>query len=87
MNDLKSEIRRFVVDSFLFGQDPGLADDASFLSEGIVDSTGVLELVAYLEKAHGVHVRDEELTPDNLDSVAALAAYIQRKKLAPPAAS
>lgn len=80
MSDLKSDIRKFVVDTFLFGQDNGLADDASFLGEGIVDSTGVLELVAHIEKAYGVKVQDDELIPDNLDSVEAIASYLKRKQ-------
>jgi acyl carrier protein len=82
MSDTKSEIRKFVVETFLFGQDTGLADDASFLDHGIVDSTGVIELVAHLEKTYGIKVKDEELTPDNLDSIDAIAAYLDRKRAA-----
>jgi acyl carrier protein len=79
MNDIKSEIRRFVVESFLFGEDAGLADDTSFLEKGIVDSTGVLELVAHLEKTYGIKVRDEELIPENLDSIDAIAVFLTKK--------
>lgn len=80
MSDFVNEIRNFVVDNFLFGQDDGFANDASFLEQGIIDSTGVLELVAHIEEAHGIKVGDDELTPDNLDSVTAIATYITRKK-------
>ena len=79
MSALKADIRKFVIETFLFGQDSGLADDASFLGEGIIDSTGVLELVAHIETTHGFKVRDEELIPDNLDSIEAVAAYIESK--------
>ena len=82
MSELKQKIRNFVVENFLFGQADGLADDSSFLEQGIVDSTGVLELVAHLEKHHGIKVRDEELIPDNFDSINAIAAYLERKQSA-----
>jgi acyl carrier protein len=80
MSDLKQDIRKFVVETFLFGQDNGLTEDTSFLSEGIVDSTGVLELVAHLEKTYGIKVKDEELIPDNLDSVGSIASYLTQKQ-------
>ena len=78
--ELKCELRRFVVDTFLFGQDDNIAEDASFLAEGIVDSTGVLELVAHLEQTYRIHVKDDELVPENLDSINAVAAYLMRKR-------
>ena len=56
-----------------------LAEDASFLEEGIVDSTGVLELVMFVEETYNVTVEDEEIVPENFDSVGQLAAYIGRK--------
>lgn len=80
--DIRQELREFVVKSFLFGQDQQLSDDASFLEAGIVDSTGVLELVAHLEGRYGIKVADEELIPDNLDSIEALARFIERKRAA-----
>jgi acyl carrier protein len=83
MTQIKQDIRKFVVDNFLFGQDDGLAEDASFLETGLIDSTGVLELVAHLEKTYGVKVSDDELTPDNLDSINCIAAYVERKRATP----
>lgn len=80
MTDPKKEIRDFVVETFLFGEAAGLTDETSFLREGIIDSTGVLELVAYLESTHGVKIKDEELIPENLDSISAIAAYLAKKK-------
>ena len=87
MHDLKLSIRKFVVDNFLFGQEDGLTDESSFLDKGIIDSTGVLELVAHLEETFGIKVEGEELVPDNLDSINAIAAFLQRKRpiLAPAA--
>lgn len=76
---LKTAIRRFVVDTFLFGSDDGVADNASFLANGIIDSTGVMELVAHLEKTYGIKIQDAELVPENLDSVDAIAAFLSVK--------
>jgi acyl carrier protein len=81
MSDIKQEIRKFVVEIFLFGQEAGLTDDTSFLEQGIVDSTGVLELVAHLEKAYGIKVQDNELIPDNLDSINAIAGFLAKKQV------
>ena len=80
MESLRTDIRAFVVKHFLFGKDDGLADDTSFLEQGIVDSTGVLELVAFIQDQYGVKVEDDELTPDNLDSVGAIAEFVTRKR-------
>lgn len=77
-----TEIRRFISENFLFGQEREFADGDSFLENGIIDSTGVLELVAFLDEKYGIAVSDEELLPQNLDSVANLAAFIARKQAA-----
>jgi acyl carrier protein len=82
MSDLKRDLRHFIVETFLFGQDSGLTDDTSFLEKGIVDSTGVLELVAHLEKTYAIKVKDEELTPDNLDSINSIADFLAKKRAA-----
>ena len=73
------EIRRYIVEQFLFGQDADLTDSSSFLDKGILDSTGVLELVAHLESTYGIKVSDDELLPDNLDSIDLICAFIDRK--------
>ena len=81
MDRLKSELRSYIVENFLFGQaDPGFSDDVSFLEKGLIDSTGVLEIVAHLGQAYGVSVEDDELLPENLDSVNNLASFVARKK-------
>ena len=78
---IKDQLRRFVIDTFLFGQDDGrLSDAASLLEAGIIDSTGVLEVVAMLGERYGIAVDDNELVPDNFDSLDRLAAYVERKR-------
>ena len=73
-------IRKFIIDNFLFGQiRHGFQDDDSFLEGGIIDSTGVLELIAFLEQRYGIKVDDDDLVPENLDSVGRVVAYVQRK--------
>lgn len=77
---IEERIRKYVAESFLFSSNGyGYPDDASFLEEGIVDSTGVLELVMFVEEQFGVTVVDVEIVADNFDSVARLAAYVRRK--------
>lgn len=75
----QEKIRSFIIDNFLFGEDRGLKDDSSFLDGGILDSTGIMHLVAFLEEAYSVTVEDEELVPENLDSINKVTAFIERK--------
>jgi acyl carrier protein len=79
ITNVRQELRQFVVQHFLFGQDQGFDEGASLLENGIVDSTGVLELVAHLEETYDVRVQDDELRPDNLDSIDSIVAYLARK--------
>lgn len=80
--DIKDQIRQYIAQDLLFS-DNGFKydDDASFLEEGIVDSLGVMELVFFIEETFGLTTTDEELTPDNFDSVNKLANFIQRRLL------
>lgn len=73
------QVREFIVANFFYGQERKLEDDDSFLGEGIVDSTGVLQLVAFLEETYGITVEDEDLTPENLDSISSVSTYLCRK--------
>jgi acyl carrier protein len=76
----KQQIRNYVTESLLFSSNGyELDDSASFLDNGIVDSTGVVELVLFVEESFGIEVEDDEIVPDNFDSVNSLSAYIQRK--------
>ena len=72
-------LREFIQENFLFGQEPTFSDADSFIDQGIIDSTGVLELVAYLESQYGFTVADDELVPENLDSIDNLVRFIEVK--------
>jgi acyl carrier protein len=74
------KVRSFVTTNFYVADPGALADDASLLDAGIVDSTGVLEVVQFLESDFGVKVEDDEIVPENVDSIARIAAFVQRKK-------
>jgi acyl carrier protein len=78
--DIGAAIRRFIGENFLFREEiESLPEDASFLEAGIIDSTGVLELVCFLESTFGIEIADDEMLPQNLDSIRAVSAYVQRK--------
>jgi acyl carrier protein len=72
-------VREFIVRNYLFGRENRLGDDDSFLEAGIIDSTGVLELVSFLEETFGIRIENEELIPDNLDSITKIARYVHSK--------
>jgi acyl carrier protein len=74
------EVRQFVIDNFLFGQGGTLTNDESFLESGIIDSTGVLELVGFLEQHFKIAIEDRELVPANLDSVSRVVQFVERKR-------
>lgn len=77
---MHDKIREFIFENFLFNADGrGLDNDASFLETGIIDSTGMLELVNWIQETCGFEVDDTELIPENLDSVNRLAVYISKK--------
>jgi acyl carrier protein len=76
----KGEIKSFIIENFLYGQDDAmLTEDVSFLDKGIIDSTGVLELVSFVEEKYGVSVGDNDILPENFDSISKLAHFISRK--------
>ena len=80
---IKDSIRTFIIDSFLFGDTSQvIADDMSLIDNNLVDSTGVLELVFFLESTFGISVKDTEVIPQNLDSIGAMAAFIESKRRA-----
>jgi acyl carrier protein len=81
MEQIKESIKKFVLDNFLFGADEdALKNDDSFLEKGIVDSTGVLEVVSFIEDEFKISVDDEELVPENLDTIDNLAGFVKRKQ-------
>ena len=67
------------MDNFLFGDDQGLDNDTSFLDNGIIDSTGILELVLFLDQEFNIEIADEELLPENLDSINRIVGFISQK--------
>ncbi len=78
--DIRSSIRRFVTENFLASSHAkGLEDSTSFLENNIVDSTGVLEIIQFIEETYGISVADEELVPENLDSIDNLTSFVARK--------
>jgi len=77
---VRKELRQFITDSFLIGDDQvAFTDSDSFMKSGIIDSTGVLELTAHLEEKYGVVPADAEMLPSNLDSIDNLVGFLQRK--------
>ncbi|KAA0691469.1 acyl carrier protein [Neorhizobium sp. P12A] len=83
MIPLKEQIRAFIVESFLFGDTSrALGDDASLIESDVVDSTGILELVSFVEDNFGVTVADAEILPANFDSITKVATFIMSKRSA-----
>ncbi len=76
---LREQIRTFILENFILENPEDLADNESMLEKGIMDSTGVLELVAFLESTYEIKVEDEELIPENLDSIKNIVNYLERK--------
>ncbi len=81
MQDVKKTVRQYILENFLMG-DAGvkLTDDQSFLDHHIIDSTGFIELVTFLETTYGIQIKDDEMIPENLDSLDNIAHFIGSKK-------
>ena len=78
---LQSEIKQFLLQNFLFTSDESaLGNSDSLMQKGVVDSTGILELIMHLEESYAIKVQDEEMLPSNLDSVDAIAAFVTSKR-------
>ena len=87
MSEVETKVRRFIEDNFLFRDDrTALSDSESLLDAGLIDSTGILELVAFLEAEFAIQMADAEIVPANLDSIKAIVAYVERKTAKPAAA-
>jgi len=86
MADIKAQVRSYLLDNFLMGgSEADVKDDASFMGTHILDSTGFIELIGYLEEQFGIEVTDEEMVPENLDSLECIERFVSRKRL--PAAA
>lgn len=78
---VEQKIRDYILDNYLFTDDQSaLANEDSFLDKGIIDSTGIMEVIFFLEEEFGIQVQDEEMVPENLDSVKNIVSYIERKQ-------
>lgn len=79
--DIERQVRSFIQDNFLFREDrSAIADTDSLIEAGLVDSTGILELVAFLEGEFAILMTDAEIVPDNLDSIRAIVAFVRDKR-------
>jgi acyl carrier protein len=76
---IESKIRAYIGENFLFGDAAQIGVDDSFLDKGIIDSTGILEIVMFLEEQFGIKVADSEMLPENLDSIGNIARFIEKK--------
>jgi acyl carrier protein len=80
MHDIKAEVRAFIATNFFISdQAAGLKDGDSLIENHIVDSTGFLELISHLEQRYGIRIQDQELVPENLDSLDNIEAFVRRK--------
>lgn len=79
MEQIEKELRQFIIENFLYGQEEEFDNSDSFLDKGIIDSTGVLELVAFLEENYHISIDDEELIPENLDSISNIVRFLDSK--------
>lgn len=79
MKETDARIRDYLVATFLFGDGSRLTDETSFMENGILDSTGMLELISFIEQEFGLSIDPSELVPDNLDSIRNVTAFIERK--------
>jgi len=82
MQDVKGQIRQFLLDNFVMDGDLTIDDGASFMKHHVLDSTGFIELVTFIEESFDIQVLDEEMVPENLDSLNNIDAYVARKRRA-----
>lgn len=78
--DLKAQIRAFITKNFYVPDGSTIPDDASLLDRGVIDSTGVFEVIGFIEDTFRLTVEDTEMIPENLDSIDRITAYIERKR-------
>ncbi len=78
--EIIDKLKTFIVDNFLFGQAESLENDTDFFEKGIIDSTGIVELVSFVEETFDITVQDEELIPENFSSINKVNEFIVRKQ-------
>jgi acyl carrier protein len=80
MSEVKQELRDYIVDTFLFGDtEIEFNDNDSFIEKGIINSTAILEVITFLEEKYGVKIEDDEILPENLDSLDNISSFIGKK--------
>lgn len=79
MAELEHELRNYILENYFFGRENTFSNSDSFMELGVIDSTGVLEVVSYLEEKYAIEIEAEELVPENLDSIDNLANFLRRK--------
>ena len=83
----QDRVRQFIVDKFYVSDPPDIRDDTLLVTTGVVDSTGILEVIGFLEEEFGIRIEDRDMTPENLESIERITAFICRKRAADAAAS
>ncbi len=79
---IQARVRQFIIQNFYVSEPDQLQDDTSLIQGGYVDSTGMLEVIAFLEESFEIRVEDTETIPDNLETIGRISAYVQRKQTA-----
>jgi acyl carrier protein len=79
MTDIVEQIRKYFEENFMIKWSETFSEDDSLLENGIIDSTGVLELVTFIEQKYGIKIADNELVPENLDSLTQIKKFVERK--------
>jgi acyl carrier protein len=78
--NVQQRVRRFVIENFYVSDPSEIGDDTLLVTTGVVDSTGMLELIGFLETEFGIRIEDREMTPENLESIERMAAFVERKR-------
>jgi acyl carrier protein len=82
MQAIQQRVKQFVVENFYVSDPSEIDDGTSLIATGLVDSTGMLEVIAFLETEFGIRIRDQEMVPDNLETIGRIAAFVERKQAA-----
>jgi acyl carrier protein len=84
---VQDQVRGFILETFFVADPADLSDDLSLIDSGVVDSTGMLDIILFIEERFGIHVADQETTPANLETIGRIADYVGRKQVQASAAS
>jgi acyl carrier protein len=79
-SQIRNQVWQFITKNFYVANAASLSDQASLLDQGVIDSTGVLELIEFVETSFGIKVDDAEMVPENLDSIERITSFVSRKK-------